>query len=171
MMLNLFLSIAAPLAAGLLLVRLAWRPGAGIHTCVLQFVLGSGLAVGISSCTFFLWLARPFSMGIQFAVAEPVFLFCAVAACLAFKKPRRAVLTNLLPAPVSLRSPKTWPIRIASRNACWSAFMLSLRAPLQPLYWFSSISLTAAEILTESGTCGQDSCFAGTKNGLEVFPA
>ena len=98
-MLNLFLSIAAPLAAGLLLVRLAWRPGAGIHTCVLQFVLGSGLAVGISSCTFFLWLARPFSMGIQFAVAEPVFLFCAVAACLAFKKPRRAVLTNLLPDP------------------------------------------------------------------------
>jgi hypothetical protein len=91
---TLFLSAVPPIAIALLLLRLAWQPKAGFHTCLLQIVLASGLSFGISSCLFFLWLARPFSIGLPFSAAEPILILGAVASLLLSGKARRFMLVG-----------------------------------------------------------------------------
>ncbi|MGD0229924.1 MAG: glycosyltransferase family 39 protein [Syntrophorhabdales bacterium] len=85
MIARLFFALAAPLTLGLVLTRLAWRPRpVGARACVLQLALASGIGASISSCTFFLWLASPFSSSESgFCLVEPVLLLAAAAACLA----------------------------------------------------------------------------------------
>ncbi len=91
---SLLIAIVPPMAIAVLLLRLAWQPKAGFHTCLLQIVLASGLSFGISSCLFFLWLARPFSIGLPFSAAEPILLLGAVASLLMSGKARRFMLVG-----------------------------------------------------------------------------
>lgn len=98
--------MAVPLVVGLVLVRLAWQPKPGIHAFLLQFTIAAGLALGISSCTFFLWLAGGCTVvGSQFPLAEAVGFLSSIAICLMFKGPRRAITSNLSFALTALSSP------------------------------------------------------------------
>lgn len=81
-MISLFLCVAAPLLLGVLLVRLAWGRRVGAYALLLQGVLGLGLALGMSSCTFFIWLAATSATGLQLPLVESAVFLSAAAICL-----------------------------------------------------------------------------------------
>ncbi len=88
---GLLLSIGAPLALALLLVRMAWQPRLTFRAGLLQLALACGLGIGISSCTFFLYMASVQPEGPRLALVEPALFLCVVAACLAFGPTRRSL--------------------------------------------------------------------------------
>ena len=92
MILSLIVSIGAPIALGLLLVRMAWQPRLAARTVLLQLTLACALGIGISSCTFFLHMAWVEPQGPRLASVEPTLFLCIVAVFLAFKRTRRSLL-------------------------------------------------------------------------------
>src|SRR5208283_3684819 len=59
MIVRSFLSFALPFIPAYMMVRAALYRTSGATNYVLQFFLSFGLALGISSCTYFLWLTKP----------------------------------------------------------------------------------------------------------------
>jgi len=101
MILPVLVAIIFPLAAGIQIVRTAWHPRAGVFSRLLQFTIASALGLGISSCTFFLWLALPEARSLPLAVAEPAFFACAAVAFFLLEKRGSFLLSNTAPGPSS----------------------------------------------------------------------
>ena len=91
MILSLLVSIGAPLALGLLLIRMAWQPRLGLRAGLLQLTLACGLGIGISSCTFFLYMAKMQPEGPRLTLVEPVVFLGIIAFFLAFGRTRRSL--------------------------------------------------------------------------------
>ena len=109
----LLLSIGAPLALGLLLIRMAWQPRLTLRAGLLQLTLACGLGIGISSCTFFLYMAKVQPAGPRLAFVEPALFLCVIAVCLAFGRTRRSLRAKPVAGPSTLPpfpgSPDTIP--------------------------------------------------------------
>jgi len=90
-----FLSLAIPFVPAYLLVRAGLGRTSGPMDGLLQLLLSVGVAFGISSCTYFLWLAKPIPWLPGLAASEVIlFAFlCAVPFC--FPGSRQAVLGAL----------------------------------------------------------------------------
>jgi hypothetical protein len=73
------LAMVMPFLPGFILIRQTLRGHSDAHSYLLQFSLALGLSIGISSCTYFLWLAKPFSLSIPYAVLEPLIFLMAAA--------------------------------------------------------------------------------------------
>jgi len=103
MIAGVLLSTAAPLLLGLLLIRSAWETRTDLQARLLQLTLALAVGVGISSCTFFLWLTKPFSVPAGLSIVEPL-LFLGGAGVLFLLKKRSAVSADTspeLPVPFS----------------------------------------------------------------------
>lgn len=87
-----FLALAIPFVPAYLLVRAASgrasRPAEG----VVQLLLCLGVAPGISSCTYFLWLAKPVPALPGLAAFEAILFFILCAAPFCFPGSRRALV-------------------------------------------------------------------------------
>ena len=101
------LSLVIPFVPASMLVAAASGRPSGVMDRVQQFLLSFGVALGISSCTYFLWLAKPVPGLPGLAASEVVFFFffCAIPFC--FRGSRRALLAlpSFGEAGLSLPSP------------------------------------------------------------------
>lgn len=80
---GLLIAILPPLAVALFLARLAWRPHPGAPEWLLQVGYAFGLGSGISSCTYFLYMAGVRPGGWSLGSAEPIFFLCVLAGIVA----------------------------------------------------------------------------------------
>ena len=87
MMPSVLISVLFPFAVSFLVMRMAWRPRATISSLFLQLTLACALAVGISSCTFLLWLAIPHARGLTLTIVEPVLCMGVLITILLLKEP------------------------------------------------------------------------------------
>jgi hypothetical protein len=87
MMPSALISVLFPFAVSILFVRMAWRPRATIFSLLLQFTLACALAIGISSCTFFLWLAIPHARSLTLTIVEPVLCMGVLITIFLLKEP------------------------------------------------------------------------------------
>ncbi len=90
-----FMSLAIPFIPAYMLVRAASGRTSGPMDRVLQFLLSFGVALGISSCTYFLWLTKTVPGLPGLAASEVIFfsVLCAVPFC--FRRSRQALLALL----------------------------------------------------------------------------
>ena len=90
-----FLSLAVPFIPAYMMVTLALGRTSGPMDYVLRFFLCLGVALGISSCTYFLWLTRlvPGLPGLFFTEVVVFSFLCAIM--LWFQESRQAIFTLL----------------------------------------------------------------------------